>query len=81
MISRAENSLNTAHVVANQEVEAPQTLTYGQKKPFPKHWGNPPALQTCDWTEFPEGYGNGSGSVRHWIIKNLELDSKRAEQQ
>ncbi|SVE42286.1 uncharacterized protein METZ01_LOCUS495140, partial [marine metagenome] len=32
----------------------------GAKKAFPKHWGNPPNLQTSDYRPLPGGYGFGS---------------------
>ena len=44
------------------------------RKPFPKHWGDPPAIQTRDYRKLPGGYGFGSGTLANWIQKNLEKD-------
>jgi hypothetical protein len=41
-------------------------------KKFPAHWGSPPEIQTTDFGELPDGYGNGSSTLRHWILANLE---------
>lgn len=45
-----------------------------QLKPFPKHWGKPPAAQTRDYVEWPDGYGHGSSTVGNWITANLEKE-------
>ena len=47
------------------------------RKPFPKHWGDPPAIQTRDYRKLPGGYGFGSGTLANWIQKNLEKDVRR----
>ncbi len=44
------------------------------KKEFPAHWGAPPAIQTQDYVDLPEGYGKGSSTARNWIKANLEKD-------
>ncbi len=44
-------------------------------KPFPKHWGAPPPIQTCDWTELPDGFGFGSSTLKFWILDHLKIDS------
>lgn len=44
-------------------------------KPFPSHWGAPPAIQTRDLRELPGGYGSGSGTLANWIQKNLDKDA------
>lgn len=43
-------------------------------KPFPAHWGEPPAIQTRDYVELPGGYGHGSSTLAKWIAANLERD-------
>jgi hypothetical protein len=44
------------------------------EKPFPEHWGDPPAIQTRDYVEWPGGYGHGSSTVAHWIKSNMGKD-------
>ncbi|MBL62405.1 MAG: hypothetical protein CMI30_03250 [Opitutae bacterium] len=44
------------------------------RKPFPKHWGPPPRLQTKDLRPLPGGYGMGSSTLAGWIRKNMERD-------
>ena len=48
----------------------------GAKKAYPKHWGNPPNLQTSDYRPLPGGYGFGSSTIAKWIQKNLDNDAK-----
>tara|TARA_B100001248_G_C27381824_1_gene457358 strand:+ start:989 stop:1447 length:459 start_codon:yes stop_codon:yes gene_type:complete len=49
----------------------------GKRKPFPKHWGDPPKRQTRDLRPLPGGYGMGSGTLAHWIQENLDRDQKK----
>ena len=51
----------------------------GPRKPFPKHWGNPPLRQTRDRRPLPGGYGMGSGTLAKWIQENLDRDKKADE--
>ncbi len=44
-------------------------------KPFPSHWGAPPAIQTRDLRELPGGFGSGSGTLANWIQENLDRDA------
>ena len=46
------------------------------RKPFPKHWGDPPRRQTRDRRPLPGGYGMGSGTLAKWIQENLDRDKK-----
>jgi hypothetical protein len=46
----------------------------GVTKEFPKHWGQPPAIQTRDYVPLPDGYGHGSSTLARWIAANLEKD-------
>ena len=41
------------------------------RKPFPLHWGKPPAIQTRDYRPLPGGFGFGSSTLAVWIDKNL----------
>ncbi len=43
-------------------------------KPFPPHWGKPPAAQTKDLRPLPGGFGMGSSTLARWIGENLEKD-------
>jgi hypothetical protein len=45
------------------------------KKEFPRHWGNPPEIQTQDYLELPAGYGHGSSTLRNWINAQLAKDA------
>lgn len=44
------------------------------KKEFPAHWGQPPKIQLRDYVEFPDGYGHGSSTLKHWIAEHLTKD-------
>ncbi len=46
----------------------------GGRKPFPAHWGAPPAIQTKDLRPLPGGYGMGSSTLARWIQENLDKD-------
>lgn len=48
-----------------------------KRKPFPKHWGDPPRRQTRDLRPLPGGYGMGSGTLGRWIQENLDRDQKK----
>jgi hypothetical protein len=52
-------------------------LKPNKRKPFPKHWGNPPKRQTRDLRPLPGGYGMGSGTLARWIQENLARDKQR----
>jgi hypothetical protein len=43
-------------------------------KPFPPHWGEPPAAQTKDVRPLPGGFGMGSSTLARWIGENLAKD-------
>ena len=49
-------------------------LKPNKRKPFPKHWGDPPRRQTRDLRPLPGGYGMGSGTLGRWIQENLDRD-------
>jgi hypothetical protein len=51
------------------------TAVSAEKKPFPEHWGEPPAIQTRDMRPLPGGYGEGSGTLAKWIQQNLDKDA------
>jgi len=44
---------------------------------FPKHWGDPPKIQTRDYRKLPGDYGFGSSTLFDWIKRNMESDSKK----
>ena len=46
------------------------------RKPYPKHWGNPPLRQTKDLRVLPGGYGAGSSTLASWIQKKLANDAR-----
>jgi len=51
------------------------------RKHFPKHWGDPPAIQTRDYRKLPGGYGFGSGTLANWIQKNLDNDVRKQKRE
>ncbi len=67
------NLNNNIQTQLTQSIEPTvQKLAFGLLKPFPKQWGNPPAIQTSDWVELPAGFGQGSSTLRNWILSNLD---------
>lgn len=46
-------------------------------KPFPPHWGRPPAVQTKDFKKLPLGFGMGSSTLAKWILVNVKKDKAR----
>ena len=46
-------------------------------KPFPPHWGKPPAIQTKDFRPLPGGFGMGSSTLVHWIVEHIKKDKTR----
>ncbi len=50
-----------------------------QLKPFPEHWGEVPMIQTRDYVEWPDGYGQGSGTVAKWIADHIAQDKVAVE--
>ncbi len=61
----------------------PPENNLGHKAPngnhFPKHWGNPPQIQTRDLGDLPGGYGKGSGTLARWIAENLKKDRENPQ--
>jgi hypothetical protein len=45
-----------------------------EHKPFPPHWGRPPALQTKDVRPLLGGFGQGSSTLAGWIDRNIKTD-------
>ena len=58
-------------------IKSPAISKPADRKPFPKHWGEPPRLQTRDLRPLPHGFGMGSSTLASWILKNVEADKKR----
>lgn len=63
-------------------VAAPVVLTQAEvteeapaKKSYPKHWGQPPMIETRDLVPLPGGYGRGSSTRAKWIQANLDKDN------
>ena len=50
-----------------------------QKLQFPKHWGDPPKIQTFDYRKLPGEYGYGSSTLAKWIAENLKTDKEKKE--
>ena len=45
-----------------------------EPRPFPQHWGRPPAIQTKDIRPLPGGFGQGSSTLAGWIDRNIKSD-------
>jgi len=52
-------------------------ITRPSHKPFPPHWGRPPAVQTKDFKKLPLGFGMGSSTLAKWILDNVKKDKAR----
>ena len=52
-------------------------ITRPSHKPFPPHWGRPPAVQTKDFKKLPLGFGMGSSTLAKWILVNVKKDKAR----
>jgi len=50
------------------------------QKPFPRHWGPPPRIQTKDLRALPFGFGMGSSTLAAWIKKNAEADKAKGKE-
>ncbi len=51
-------------------------LSENKRKPFPPHWGKPPALQVRDYRPLPGGFGMGSSTLAKWIAENIKADKE-----
>jgi hypothetical protein len=45
-----------------------------EPRPFPQHWGRPPAIQTKDIRPLPGEFGQGSSTLAGWIDRNIKSD-------
>lgn len=50
-----------------------------RSRPFPLHWGKPPAVQTKDIRPLPAGFGMGSSTLAKWIGDNIKRDLEKKE--
>lgn len=71
-------SLN-AEVLKKESPQKPE-LKRPDAKPFPPHWGKPPAVQTKDIRPLPHGFGMGSSTLAKWISENLKEDAKKKKE-
>merc|ERR1712014_176292 len=46
---------------------------------FPKHWGEPPRIQTRDLVPLPGGYGQGSSTLSRWIKEKMGADDETVQ--
>lgn len=54
--------------------EGKAKITRPAHKPFPPHWGRPPAVQTKDLKKLPFGFGVGSSTLAKWVLDNVKKD-------
>ncbi len=78
-ISSMLNTINNYNKQTESLTASTEKLPFGLTKPFPGHWGNPPEIQTQDWVELPASFGNGSSTLKNWIIENLARDAAEFE--
>lgn len=73
--------LLNAVAVDKPQQEKPQKETPQVEKPtkpmFPRHWGNPPEIQTRDMVKLPGKFGKGSSTLAKWISDNIKRDVKK----
>ncbi len=60
-----------------EQLASAGTASGANRKPFPPHWGDPPAIQTRDYRPLPGGYGMGSSTLAAWIRSNMQKDSQQ----
>ena len=68
------NWVNNKKVAADAEVLPEVVVT--NTRLYPKHWGDPPKIQTKDYRKLPEPYGHGSSTLYKWIEKNQKADKE-----
>ena len=54
-------------------------ITRPAHKPFPLHWGRPPAVQTKDFKKLPFEFGMGSSTLAKWIETKQSIDVARKD--
>lgn len=52
----------------------PNVVVSAADKAYPKHWGEPPMIQTMDLRSLPAGYGEGSSTKYNWIVSHMKED-------
>ena len=76
-LAQDKSEPGTATSIKVKPIEAKPVLI--KPKPFPPHWGKPPAIQTRDLRPLPGGFGMGSSTLAKWIEENLKADSEKKE--
>ena len=63
--------------VNNKTVEVLAPVSVKATRLYPKHWGDPPKIQTKDRRPLPAPFkGYGSGTLVKWILKNQKADKE-----
>jgi len=62
--------------VNSKEIEVLAPVIVEATRLYPKHWGDPPAIQTRDYRKLPEPFGHGSSTLFNWIKKNQKADKE-----
>ena len=85
---KARKPLTIGKIVPGKSVESPGEKKPGvdvkrpqrpPHRPFPLHWGKPPAVQTKDIRPLPGGFGMGSSTLAKWISDNIKRDLQKKE--
>lgn len=68
-------------ILENQKKDQAKPQNPSKPKPqvFPKHWGDPPQIQTADFVDLPAPYGKGSSSLKNWILEKQKEDQSKAK--
>lgn len=51
------------------------------RSPYPQSWGRPPTSQVKDLVPLPGGYGHGSSTLAHWILRRMREDARAGHRQ
>ena len=78
-VSKAEPTLTIGKIVPREQ--KPDTKDVPERPRFPKHWGQPPKIQTKDLIKLPADFGRGSSTLARWIVENLKEDAKNADKE
>ena len=72
----AVDNYQGVELTSEPEPEPAGSDAEGGQSRFPKHWGDPPMMQTRDLRPLPGGYGMGSGTLAKWIEEKMAADTE-----
>jgi hypothetical protein len=77
LIACAFNALAEKPKIKPRPEQGKPEIVRPSHKPFPPHWGRPPAVQTKDFKKLPLEFGMGSSTLAKWILVNIKKDKAR----